>query len=712
MHKSILLFISLFIASLYALTFIDISYIKGIGPYWTEPYGDRITNLIGLEYFINDNWRNPLFYVKNLSIPEGANIIFTDSIPILALISKIFYKISGYSFNYFGIYVFLCFPLIAFFAARSSAELNLTKFIPFIVILCVVNPALLIRVGHASLMGHFLIIWAIYIYIMLYKYPNKKTIYLQLIILPALTLLIQSYFIIMVLPFTISILLQNFKDKRILFKNLFTIFIFKFSIIFFIAYFIGLIGGDVPSSRAWGFGYYSMNALSPFIPPKENLPNFLINLIKWDGNNYSWDETGGQYEGYNYLGGGLLFLLIINLIFSTKYIHYYAGRHSYLFASLVCLVILSLSNIVYIGNFKISLDFLFDFFKIITDHFRTSGRLFWPVYYVLVLFFILLIARRFSFSKSLIIISIATSIQLMDTELLRSNASYALKQSFKQDLNKDHWLKLFNRHDFVYQYPSYQCGGLFGNWPENNINLELLLLLSKVNIPTNSAYLARNNRDCIAEKIEALSPKFQDEGLYIYSKNFPIHSVNGINDFHGFCRSFDHGFVCSKKWKLFQSEELQYFKEIIISELVPILNFNTVYNFNIDGNGLKYIQSGFYSPEIWGSWGSSPNLFIIFSNFGDLNKINEFRLSSYSFTSPNSVIVKINDVIIGKILYFEPSLTLKINKLPIPHNTLKRNGLNKIEFISENSSSPFSLGVSDDKRNLGFGLIEFEITNL
>src|SRR5215510_11273151 len=97
----------------YASTIFEPSFALSCNRYWLEPYGDVMTYEIGSRYFAQDAWRFPLFFLPAFSFPEGANIIFSDSIPLLAFIAKIAYKISGYWFNYFGLYLVASFPLLA-----------------------------------------------------------------------------------------------------------------------------------------------------------------------------------------------------------------------------------------------------------------------------------------------------------------------------------------------------------------------------------------------------------------------------------------------------------------------------------------------------------------------------------------------------------------------------------------------------------------------
>ena len=106
---------------LYALSLFDLDFVLGKGPYWTQPFGDTITHLIGAMYFIRDEWRFPLFFVPQLGFPEGTNIIFMDSLPLLALGDKMASfrnRLRGAIRS--GLWLFACLPLLVFFIAKAT----------------------------------------------------------------------------------------------------------------------------------------------------------------------------------------------------------------------------------------------------------------------------------------------------------------------------------------------------------------------------------------------------------------------------------------------------------------------------------------------------------------------------------------------------------------------------------------------------------------
>ena len=62
-------------------------------------------------FFKNDKWYFPLAKNPNYGLEIGTSIIFTDSIPILALLFKLFKSFLGENFQYFlcgYFYVFFC----------------------------------------------------------------------------------------------------------------------------------------------------------------------------------------------------------------------------------------------------------------------------------------------------------------------------------------------------------------------------------------------------------------------------------------------------------------------------------------------------------------------------------------------------------------------------------------------------------------------------
>ena len=144
---SVIFLIALVVGAIYALSILDVSFILGRNAYWTEPYGDQIQHRIGALYFVQDEWRFPLSFVPKLGLPEGANIVFTDSLPLLALVFKVVYKASGEWFNYFGLWIFACFPLLAAGIVLATKEAGVDDLTGLLgaSLLALASPAFLMR---------------------------------------------------------------------------------------------------------------------------------------------------------------------------------------------------------------------------------------------------------------------------------------------------------------------------------------------------------------------------------------------------------------------------------------------------------------------------------------------------------------------------------------------------------------------------------------
>ncbi|WP_413437606.1 DUF6311 domain-containing protein [Sulfuriferula sp. GW1] len=716
LNTRLYLLVALLIGTVYALSIFEPSFIIGNNAYWTKPFGDRITNLIGALYFAHDSWHFPIFYVPTLATPEGANIIYTDSLPLLALAAKIIFKLTGEWFNYFGLWLFLCFPLLALFVALATKEGG-TKSIAAIIcaiLLALANPALLVRFGHAALMAHFLIVWSFYLYLRLLQHPDSRNVIAQFCIVTALSVVLQAYFLLMVMPFLLAALATVVKTGEMTLRNAATRFIVVIGVVLGTAWISGIIGPGSPSASAWGFGYYSMNLLSPFLPPREHLPEFVTQYVTWDGNGYSWDATGGQYEGYNYLGLGVLLLLAVHLIASRSIIKQALKRHVFLLAALIGLLLLALSNQIFIGNWHVSVTPIFAQLGKLTDHFRTGGRLFWPIYYVLVITLVLVTLQRFNQRVAKVLLVLAVVLQLVDTQLLRRNMAENMHLGSAQVLSQKTWRPLLEGHQFLKQYPSFQCGGWAGKWPDNNANMELLWLAAKLDKPSNSAYLARSNRNCKDELAEGLSFNIEAGGLYVFGNNFPINQIAGLPNFREWCREFKYGVVCSRNWVAFPQIAFQQEFVRISKEWAPEYQLGKTLQFNVNGNGKYFLQRGWGMAESWGVWGIGKQSVVVLRLPDAPERNLKLTVSARALVNAGSplkeVTVFINDKKIGLWKYKLDEEGIVKRTALVTKDVYQQNNLLIIKFVSKNIESPKRAGMSEDVRPLGLGMAELVLS--
>ena len=130
-----------------------------------------------------------------------------------------------------------------------------------------------------------------------------------------------------------------------------------------------------------GYGYASINLLSPFYRGRFSPKGI--------------DATGGQqFDRFNYLGIGLMAALVITGILHWRWL-IHLPRHYPVLTVIVCLLtIFALSNKVFWGSKELIHYDLFYPLQMIGGTFRVSGRMFWPVGYLLMLVGLLGVLRN------------------------------------------------------------------------------------------------------------------------------------------------------------------------------------------------------------------------------------------------------------------------------------------------------------------------------
>lgn len=95
---------------------------------WLYPSGDLTQHYYGWVSFRNADWTFPLGLFNTLSYPNYASIMFTDSIPLFAIIFKAISFILPETFQYFGIFGLMCYILQGVFAFTLLRKFINSKF--------------------------------------------------------------------------------------------------------------------------------------------------------------------------------------------------------------------------------------------------------------------------------------------------------------------------------------------------------------------------------------------------------------------------------------------------------------------------------------------------------------------------------------------------------------------------------------------------------
>ena len=339
---------------------------------------DVTTDLISWKFFKNDIWRFPLGSNPNYGLDVASGIAFSGSIPIMALIFKLFANVLPDNFHYFGLWIFICFFLQSYFA--FIIIYNKTESLYFSIVgslFFLLSPILINRMGlHLSLSAHWLILMSFYIETK--KNLSNKSIYWAALI--SLSSLIHFYFTVMLLGIFFLFLLGNIK-KNISYKKSFKQIFLILSSLTFTMFVVGYFNVPFTDALAYGYGNYALDISSIFSQSSSSVNgkidwSFLIPNTK----------TLGQ-ESFAYLGLGGIFLLIFLIIIFISNYNIFIKDEKFLSYFLIILIfsIIAISNQIHLFG---SLIWSFELPKVIYGPLsivRASGRLFWPIYYLIFL---------------------------------------------------------------------------------------------------------------------------------------------------------------------------------------------------------------------------------------------------------------------------------------------------------------------------------------
>ena len=488
-------------------------YIKPTKTEWLHS-GDLSTYQIAWNFFKNDIWRFPIGSNPNYGIYYQGSVVFSDSIPLFAIFFKIFNNLLPHNFQYFSLWILLSIYLQLFFSFKIIYKLSANlRFSLISSIFFCISTVLLNRSGlHLSLFGQWLILSAFYIEI---NQNKNKTFYRNLNIF--FSVLIHFYFTLILVLFYVLENIYNLFKREIKLKSFIVGLLMTFVIVISSMYVVGYFTINLDDGLGWGYGFYNFNLNSFFNSQGGN--NF--KTFNWSLFFPIQHFQNGEREGFSYLGvSGIIFLLLfIYNLFYKKYSIFYSNQKLLFIFSIF--IILATSNELNFGKNNILSIPLNDYIYIALSSIRASGRLIWPVYYLIFIFGIIFIFKSFKNKNPSLIISILLLLQIID--LYPGLINYKLGSqytSISQDskIKDDIWNNLSNNFDEIRLLE-----------PKNNSNIFNKMskyLLTEHFKKTDIAYIARVNRESITQEKYNLVKNFNQKNLSIFNKTIFISDNN------------------------------------------------------------------------------------------------------------------------------------------------------------------------------------------
>ena len=658
---------------------------------WLYGSGDLTNAQLSWEYFQKDDWRFPIGKNPNYGLEISNSIIFTDNIPLLAFIFKLFNFFLYDKFQYFSFWILICFFLQLFFSYILLLKVTEDNLYSFLVsFLFLLSPFLFFRLSyHFSLGAHWILLYTFYTCYFIDK--NNKSFHWFILI--TLSLLIHLYFTLMIFVILACFVLEEAIYKKSF--NPFVSLIIKFLYSLFLMYLVGYFESSPINSISTGYGEYKIDLLSFFDPKINGLETWSIFLK---------DLKITHLEGFNYLGLGIIslfifvFLLFLKSLKKNENYNLKFFRISNLFI-LIFLIWALTTNVSVNGKtiFSIELhDYIFGFLSI----FSATGRFAWPVIYILLFFSTIYIYKNFGSFYSSVIIFFILLLQISDI------SSGIQNNSFKHNVKKNYdpiWQLIDNEYEEVrttylfnnYGPIFYEFSKILGNL--DNVKTDIILNASmdrkkaaavryelfknirKTNLPSNVAYLIDNKGH-----LKHLKRKF-------YNQNF------------GFFKRDNFWIMLPERRNIMTSNDIKELEKVKFDKVE--LKKNNLINFKNKFLGFGWSHN-FQSEGAW-SEGEVSSILMKFPEFNtNLSLIFDVEAYKSNSSKDYSLELFIDDKLV-KVIDLSKNKDLKTINVDLDKKYSGSSSI--IDFKFEGLISPIEIFESPDARKLGVLLKSFVI---
>jgi hypothetical protein len=661
---------------------------------------------LGWEFFRHSPWTFPLGLNPNYGLEIASSVVFSDSVPIMALVFKFISPLLPERFQYFGLWILLCFILQAIFSWLIAGLLTdrLILKVGVCILLGVFALPMIKRMGlHASIMSHFFILAAIYLNF--YNPVRHRLIYWGALLV--CSSLVHFYVFFMVGALWVASVLDAVQTKHQDFKSAFIEVISMTAFVGIATWSGGYFLGSTPALGGEGFGVYKLNVLSLF---DSNRWSYLLPPIP---------HPQDLEEGFNYLGLGILFLIPFALYKVINLHTYWMGvckKHVFYCSLLILLTAFSLTNNISIGNYTTYFElpqFLIRYFEVL----RSSGRLFWPVFYTICLCILALIIRGYSQKNAVALIAIACLLQIVDSSAgwlpVRNQITNEIRHPAPAELQHPFWESAAKHYSKVKVFPL--------KTSQNQIYWHQIgHFAAKHRLGTNTVYLGRAantisvNRANEEFEQQKSSGVYDVDTMYILDewKNNPASTPINFKAHEDLLAIIDGFIVFAPQWKTCASC-LQVNPELEITSIAPKTHLQQPILFSKSEVGhifLKQIGSvqrgyGWSFPEAWGIWSDGAYATMALPLPDKRARFLEIQAQFFlSEKHPKSdFIVEVNQSQKTRISIDQKGVSTF--KIPLPENLHYPEFLN-LQFHFLNPVSPQEIGMpNNDQRKLGIGLI-------
>ncbi len=472
---------------------------------WIFHWGiDPSVNFMGWHMFRNEPWSLPPGILHSYGHPVGSSIGITDSLPVVAMPLKLVEAWLPPTFQFLGVWYLACFVLLAVFGCLLVATATASPWLQLLGgSLIALSPALIHRMGHASLSGHWLIVAALWLHVECRNrgMSRRLALWLALLWIAAGT---TPYIAAMIAALAIPSLIGRLRDGVMPALATGLAFATVTGVGWWAGGYFVLDDDDLRNS---GFGILSTNLLAPFDAPAGSLVARLLSI----------DLTSAdQLEGYCYLGLGVFWLSAVWLLAARPRLR---GRRDAptatdLAFALVCLGLglFAVSSTVTFGT-RVLFEYDPGWWGPLTM-LRASGRFVWPLYYALVFALVAVVARRLPHRTAIAVLVTAVMLQTADLWGPMRIVRTAHATPLVDPLPSPFWDRVLPRYAHLVLNPTNMCS------PAGFDYRYFALAAGRARMNINAGYAARHDTAAVEAYCRELAQdtadrRVRDDTLYV-----------------------------------------------------------------------------------------------------------------------------------------------------------------------------------------------------
>lgn len=450
-------------------------------------------HLLGWLMFRHADWSWPLGTIQTLAWPVGASLGYTDSLPLMSLPLKVLSPLLPDPLQFIGLWLALCFVLMGVFGALfTSAFSRKTLHVALGGALFALSPVLMTRAihnhntPHDSLCAQWVLVALLWLNVRK-EAPLRSTL-AWAFGLVAISAAIHPVLWAMTCALAFALVARLRLEGQLNWRGVGALSAGLVALTAAIFVSVGYLGGGSISRSGDGFGWYSADLLTLFNPMGTS--RFLSDLPR----------KGGQYEGFGYLGLGVLLLLGISLVvyfFPRKDLD--RGPRRLWIPVLVAAVLMSLfaasSVVTFAGKPVVRLDALYKPVLSAVAPFRSSGRFIWPLHYLLVGIGLAMLLRYWRGSDLWKAVVLASVVLVQAVDIRRVEVPTRMDDAWNK-LRSPRWDALAQDRSKLLLYPpQLRTGGAGGCAESSAWHGEFYLsagwLALRHRMTVNSGYLSR-----------------------------------------------------------------------------------------------------------------------------------------------------------------------------------------------------------------------------